>query len=203
MTTSIRRRARLLLAATIATATAGVIATSSSAGATTTLMRATLLDATGATVGVVEFQGRGTEVSRVDVRVSAAAAPGLGDFHGFHVHTVGVCNPAPSGTSNTAFGSAEGHWNPTVATHGGHAGDLPSLLVQADGTARARFETDRFDVTSLLDGDGSAVILHSGRDNFANIPTVYSSGGVPGPNAATLGTGDAGSRYACGVVGAA
>ena len=64
------------------------------------------------------------------------------------------------------------------------------------------FETDRFNVSALLDADGSAVILHAGRDNFANIPATYSSGdpAVPGPNAATLGTGDAGGRYACGVV---
>jgi Cu-Zn family superoxide dismutase len=126
----------------------------------------------------------------------------LGDFHGFHVHTTGVCTPAPSGATNVPFGSAGGHWNPTGAGHGSHTGDLPSVLVQADGRAHQELDTDRFDVQELLDADGSAVILHAGRDNFANIPAAYSSGEppVPGPNAATLSTGDAGGRYACGVV---
>ena len=57
-------------------------------------------------------------------------------------------------------------------------------------------------MSELLDADGSAVVLHAGRDNFANIPAAYSSGEPPvaGPNAATLGTGDAGGRFACGVV---
>lgn len=199
MRTSHRRRG--LGAGLLIAAIAAAISTAMpSAGAVGTIMRATLHDATGAEVGTVSFIGRGSEVSRVEVVVDAASVANLGDFHGTHIHTVGVCDPNPSGTSNVPFGSAEGHWNPTAATHGSHSGDLPSVLIQADGRARARFETDRFDVSALLDGDGSAVILHAGRDNFANIPTVYSSDGVPGPNAATLATGDSSTRYACGVV---
>ena len=47
----------------------------------------------------------------------------------------------------------------------------------AEGETYAEFETDRFNVTELLDaaGDGSAVVLHAGADNFANIPTTYST----------------------------
>jgi superoxide dismutase, Cu-Zn family len=71
-----------------------------------------------------------------------------------------------------------------------------------DGTASIRFETDRFSVAELFDADGSAVIAHAGRDNFANIPTRYHSHteDVFGPDSATLATGDAGGRTACGVV---
>jgi Cu-Zn family superoxide dismutase len=96
------------------------------------------------------------------------------------------------------FGSAGGHWNPTGVNHGSHLGDLPSALMTAEGETYAEFETDRFNVVDLLDtaGDGSAVVLHAGADNFANIPLVpYGEA-----NAATLATGDAGGRYACGVV---
>jgi superoxide dismutase, Cu-Zn family len=159
------------------------------------LVRATLVNAANEEVGEVVFKGVDGQVTRVEVEVRASALPNLGDFHGFHIHTTGVCT-AP-------FTSAGGHWNPTTASHGAHTGDMPSLLVHADGQAYAEFETDRFPVSSLLEGDGSAVILHTGRDNFANIPATYSSGGVPGPNATTLATGDAGTRYACGVVEAA
>jgi Cu-Zn family superoxide dismutase len=79
--------------------------------------------------------------------------------------------------------------------HGGHAGDMPVLLVKSDGTTEESFETDSFALDDLFDEDGSAIIVHANADNYANIPAVY------GPaNAATLATGDAGSRYACGVV---
>jgi superoxide dismutase, Cu-Zn family len=196
------RRAMIgALAIAIGSITALTISTPS-AGAVEPLLKATLLDTGGNPVGTVIFKGKSAIVSRVEVRLRAGAAPALGDFHGFHVHTTGVCNPAPSGTTNVPFGSAGGHWNPSAATHGGHAGDLPSMLIQANGKGFAEFDTDRFPVAALLDGDGSAVVLHAGRDNFANIPTAYSSGEPPvtGPNSATLGTGDAGGRFACGVV---
>jgi len=195
---------RRTLMGTLAIATAGIALaiSTSSASAHRPLVRATLKDTAGTVVGEVVFLGRHGEVSRVEVNLRASAAPGLGDFHGFHVHTTGTCTPEPSGTTNVPFGSAGGHWNPTASGHGSHTGDLPSVLLRANGKAHQVFDTDRFHVRALLDADGSAVILHAGRDNFANIPAVYSSGEppVPGPNAATLGTGDAGGRYACGVV---
>ena len=73
------------------------------------------------------------------------------------------------------------------------------MLLTSDGESHATVESDRFDVAALVDaaGDGSAVILHIGPDNFANIPAAYGA-----PNAATLSTGDAGGRYACGVISA-
>jgi Cu-Zn family superoxide dismutase len=109
-------------------------------------------------------------------------------FHGFHVHTTGRCDPP-------AFTSAGGHLNPSGAGHGDHAGDLPSLLVNEDGRGMLAAATDRFSLSDLRDSDGSAVMVHSGRDNFANIPARYG-----GPDQETLATGDAGSRLACGVV---
>ena len=161
------------------------------------LAKATLRNAAGETVGEVIFKGPGTYADRVEVKLNATAAPNLGSFHGFHIHATGICDPAPSGASNVSFGSSGGHWNPTGANHGAHAGDLPSALLTATGQSYTEFETDRFNVTSLLDatGDGSAVVLHAGADNFANIPAAYGA-----PNAATLATGDAGGRYACGVI---
>lgn len=200
-------RLTLLGAVAIGAASIALLATTvtPSAGAAKPLLKATLVSQAGLDVGEVVFKGRGNEVSRVEVKVAAASATGLGDFHGFHIHTTGVCNPAPSGSTNVPYGSAGGHWNPGSSTHGAHAGDMPSVLIHADGKAYAEFDTDRFAVSELLDFDGSAVILHVGRDNFANIPTVYSSGdpAEAGPNAATLATGDAGGRFACGVVQAA
>ena len=102
------------------------------------------------------------------------------------------------------FTTAAGHYAAPLVTHGLHAGDMPSLLVTASGDAWASFMTDRFTLDELRDTDGSAVMVHAGPDNFANIPTRYTTvvNGVPtpGPDAATLATGDAGARVACGVI---
>lgn len=179
---------------------AGLALVARPADAARPLARATLLDTSGAVVGSVVIKGLGSHATQVAVELSAASAPNLSDFHGFHIHATGVCDPQPSGSANVPFGSSGGHWNPSATGHGSHAGDLPSVHLNADGSARAVFDIDRFEISELADADGSAIVLHAGRDNFANIPSTYSSGGVPGPNAATLGTGDAGGRYACGVV---
>jgi Cu-Zn family superoxide dismutase len=71
-----------------------------------------------------------------------------------------------------------------------------------DGTARLRFPTDRFSLDDLFDSDGSALMVHAGRDNYANIPERYHSHteNTFGPDSETLATGDAGARAACGVV---
>ena len=151
--------------------------------------KVTLHDAGGMTVGRVKLtQVGGAVMVRADVQ---GVAPG---FHGFHVHGVGECIPP--------FTSAGGHFNPSGTTHGDHAGDMPPLLVMDDGTASIRFQTDRFTVRDLFDADGSAVIVHADRDNLANIPVRYHSHteDVFGPDSATLATGDAGGRFACGVV---
>jgi len=110
-------------------------------------------------------------------------------FHGFHVHTTGLCTPPD-------FMSAGGHFNPTGASHPNHAGDMSTLLVNGDGTGLVALRTDRFTLSDLRDDDGAAVIVHALPDNYANIPARY----APAPDATTLGTGDAGGRLACGVV---
>jgi Cu-Zn family superoxide dismutase len=118
-------------------------------------------------------------------------------FHGFHVHTTGRCNRA----ADPVFGTAGGHFtNAGDGDHGEHAGDMPSLLVDRDGRALMAFVTDSFRMGQLRDADGAAVMVHEGRDNFANIDQRYASVAGPGPDATTLATGDAGARVACGVL---
>ena len=160
-----------------------------SAGADTQAARATLRDASGNVVGVVKLSLTDGKIG-VKARVEGLPA----GFHGFHIHSAGTCD------ASVGFASAGGHFNPTRATHGGHAGDQPVLLVNADGTAELRFTTDRYAVGDLFDAGGSAFIVHAGADNYANIPTRYSAAGVAGPDTTTLATGDAGARSACGVI---
>jgi len=156
---------------------------------------AELRDAAGKEIGKARFVGSPHGPLRVTVDVSGLS-PG---FHGFHVHDSGQC-VAP-------FTTAGGHQHSGTQTHGSHDGDMPSLLVGPDGTASARFDISGLTLADLVDeapGDGSAVIVHAGRDNFANIATRYHSDtvGAPasGPDATTLATGDSGARFACGVV---
>lgn len=121
-------------------------------------------------------------------------------FHGFHVHETGLCNPdAAAGP----FDSAGGHYAGQGGSHGDHDGDMPSLLSNRGKDARLRFVTDAFTLDELRRGDGSAVMVHVDRDNFANIPNRYRSSlsGKRGPDKETRDTGDAGDRAACGVVG--
>lgn len=144
---------------------------------------ATLVDGAGKRLGkvtLVQFRGKITVAGRVK-----GVTPG---FHGFHVHAVGKCE-------GPAFTTAGGHFAAPGQTHGAHAGDLPPLLVNGDGTASAAFETDRFTLAQLRDADGSALIIHAGPDNFANIPPRYGT-----PDQETLNTGDSGARAACGVI---
>lgn len=164
---------------------------------------ATLKNPDGADAGTVTFAEDG---ERVTVTVEARdLEPG---FRGFHIHTTGLCEPdseSPDGEKTGDFLSAgghltgdadaEGHGNPDGGA--GHAGDLPSLLVGEDGTASMTFTTDRLTKDLLLDDDGSAVMVHSKADNYANVPERYAE---DGPDADTLKAGDAGNRALCGVV---
>ncbi len=157
---------------------------------------AALVDAGGNEVGDVQLLPEG-DALRVVVDVTGME-PG---FHAFHVHAVGECDPESSPpddpTRTGAFLSAGGHVGADEDPHGSHAGDLPSLHVLADGTGRLQTVTDALTDADLLDDDGSAVMVHAGRDNFANVPERYAP---QGPDQETLDTGDAGGRVACGVL---
>jgi Cu-Zn family superoxide dismutase len=106
--------------------------------------------------------------------------------HAFHVHAVGKCE-AP-------FTSAGGHFNPDnkkhglMAMEGAHAGDMPNLHMPASGeltveVVNAAVTLEKGKPNSLFDADGSAVIIHAGKDDYKTDPT-----------------GEAGGRIACGVV---
>jgi len=150
------------------------------------VVRTTLKDPTGRDVASAEF--RKSPRSAVHVVVTGRGLPP--GFHGMHVHAVGACD-APS------FMTAGGHLKDEGEAHSEHTGDLTSLYVKRDGTVSVRFETDRFDLATLRDMDGSAVIIHALPDNFGNIPSRYAPGG---PDQITRDTGDSGARIACGTV---
>ena len=104
--------------------------------------------------------------------------------HGAHVHTAGRCD-------GPDFASAGGHWNPTAMKHGTmnpqgpHEGDLPNLIVGADGRGTLGVTVPGATMAGLLDADGSAIVVHAGPDDLKTDPS-----------------GNSGGRIACGVFAA-
>ena len=159
---------------------------------------AKLVDANGAKVGKVRFTQRGTgPVDAVAEVYLPAASP---EFHGFHVHANADGTGCVPGSGFTGVG---GHWDVSGGQHGGHTGDLPSLQRRSDGRAEITVRLDKFDVSDLV---GKAVIVHAGPDNFANVPlgpaaNQYTDNGTAfSGTGGTAATGNAGGRFACGVI---
>ncbi len=142
---------------------------------------ARILNANGETVGAALLTQQGEEV-----RVFAWARGLTPGKHGIHLHAVGSCVPP-------AFASAGSHFNPEGKKHGlhnpegAHGGDLPNMETRENGLGILRAETDRATLGegsgSLLDADGSAVVIHAAEDDQVTDPT-----------------GNSGARIACGVI---
>lgn len=122
--------------------------------------------------------------------------------HGFHIHETGSCSPdfTAAGGHMTAADDESGldmtgilnDIDENDAVHGferaagPHPGDMPNIHVPESGAlhievlnARVSFEGEN----ALFDADGSALIIHSGADDYETQPS-----------------GDAGNRIACGVI---
>ena len=171
-------------------------------------VRVRLHDAAAVEVGSVRFADEdGATTVRVELQFDPTRVA-VNAFHGFHVHANddasngAGCVADPTSAPTTWFTSADGHWKLAAQGHGAHLGDLFSVYVTGDGSAEARFVTDRFSVADLA---GRAVMIHAGPDNFGNVPvgTALNQYAANGTDATTLtaNTGNAGARIACGVVG--
>ena len=89
--------------------------------------------------------------------------------HGFHLHETGRCEPP--------FESAGGHYAPSGRAHGllsddgPHAGDLPNLVVANGGTTTvAHAWANGLTIDELTAGDGSALVIHAGPDDYRTDP---------------------------------
>ena len=169
-------------------------------------MKARLATADQVEIGTVDFTN---ERGYTEVKVRLRGAPGIDAFHGFHIHANNVisetngegCIADKDANPNTWFTSADGHYNPTGATHSHHAGDLPVVYINGDGSVETRFRIDTIDSSELV---GKVVILHAGADNYANIPLGTANAQYTANHGdattATANTGNAGNRIACGVI---
>jgi superoxide dismutase, Cu-Zn family len=108
--------------------------------------------------------------------------------HGFHLHEVGKCEGA------TKFKTAGDHYAPQGrnehgfhTTGGPHAGDMPNQFVAEGGRLRAHVLNERVTLVpgkvSLLDADGTSIVVHAAPDDYHTQPS-----------------GNSGDRIACAVI---
>ena len=204
-----KRVLAVLAAATSLGVGAAVTTVVQKAGAAEPFALVTLRTADGAAVGYATFRndpGQPATTVAVYIDVREDTTP-VRTFRGFHVHAndnpdngVG-CVADPAQPATTWFTSADGHLKEGTDTHGAHKGDMPSIFLNQNGKAIATFTIDRFTPAELVN---RAVILHAGADNFGNVPVGTAAdqytANSPSALTATQNTGNAGSRYACGVV---
>ncbi|MGH7932010.1 MAG: superoxide dismutase [Cu-Zn] SodC [Candidatus Binataceae bacterium] len=149
-----------------------------------------------ATVNFINASGVGSAIGTVafeDTKWGLLVTPDLSGLpagvHGFHIHQNAACGPAENEGKMTVGFAAGGHYDPQhTGKHlgpyntGGHEGDLPPLLVDADGKATLPLLAPRITAKEVR---GHSVMIHAGPDNYSDSPKPLGGGGA---------------RIACGVI---
>ena len=140
-------------------------------------------DGVGETIGIV---------TAVDTEDGLLLTPDLTGLppgeHGFHIHQNPSCETAEKDGNAVAGLAAGGHYDPEgTGSHKGpekegHLGDLPVLVVDADGKATKSVVAPRLTVAKIK---GRALMVHAHGDNFSDTPKPLGGGGA---------------RIACGVI---
>jgi Cu-Zn family superoxide dismutase len=143
-----------------------------------------IIDNKGNEIGSA-FYTQGTEGVLIEIDAKGLT-PGK---HGMHFHEVGTCE------DHDHFKLTKGHIMPSGKPHGylnpngPHEGNLPNLIVGSDGTVHVELYSSLISLTgengkpSLLDDDGSTLIIHQNPDDHKSQPI-----------------GSSGDRVACGLV---
>ena len=149
-----------------------------------------------ATINSIDVNGVGPVIGSVtfkDTKYGLVVTPDISDLpvgvHGFHIHDKGACGLAEHEGKMKAGFAAGGHYDPEhTGKHlgpystGGHNGDLPVLVVGADGEATLPVLAPQLRVKDVR---GRSLIIHAGEDNYSDQPEPLGGGGT---------------RIACGVI---
>ena len=149
-----------------------------------------------ATINSISASGVGGSLGTVTFTDSAGGlviTPKLSGLppgeHGFHIHEKGDCGPGVNQGKAAAGFAAGGHYDPTHTkkhlgpfSTAGHRGDLPVLVVDAQGNATQPVTAPHLTVAQIR---GRSVMIHAGGDNYSDTP---------------LPLGGGGARISCGVI---
>jgi len=144
---------------------------------------APLIGANGETIGQVIVRGSASSTIARIIVAPGGLTPG---WHGVHFHAVGDCSDLGE------FRLARGPVDHLVKNHGflnsegPKEGDLPNIYANADGSAHAEVSSHTVRMlgqTGLIEGDGSALIIHAEEDDHTSQPV-----------------GNSGARVACAVL---
>lgn len=147
------------------------------------------------TMNLVNEQGVGKSIGTITITEGPNGlvfTPKLTDLtpglHGFHVHQNPDCSTGTKDGKQVPGLAAGGHYDPALTGKHeghegkGHLGDLPALIVGADGTASTSVTAPRL---KMADVKGRSLMIHAGGDNYSDQPAPLGGGGA---------------RVACGVV---
>ena len=160
------------------------LALAPAAGATGERAGGTFVDGAGTAIGEARLEqvDAGTVRVTITLRDATVVTPGQ---HGIHFHAVGRCD-------GPDFATAGPHFNPTSRQHGArnpqgpHAGDLPNLTIDAStatpgghaATMTTTLVTLAAGPASILDADGTALVIHANADDEVTDPSGNSGGRV-------------------------
>ncbi|MBD3272141.1 MAG: superoxide dismutase family protein [Elusimicrobia bacterium] len=132
--------------------------------------QANVMNRQGENVGKVVFEqtDQGAMAVRVELHSFKTGT------HALHIHEHAACEPPD-------FNSAGGHFNPFGTEHGflntqgHHAGDLPNITVDEDGTCSMSFVTNQITLrknrkNAIIGGQGRSVVIHENPDDYFTDP---------------------------------
>ena len=146
------------------------------------MMRATgdLMGGEGNTIGNINLV-EGPNGILIEVNIDEGSL--TEGWHAIHLHQTGDCSDTGEYTASGGhIGKIEGGHG-LLNPDGPEPGDLTNLHVAANGSVHYETFTDLVTMSEILDEDGSAAIIHEGRDDHMSQPI-----------------GGAGSRVACAVI---